>query len=139
MILQLKLKSIAACAVFFALVGPPVGALTLTPLLLLGEVEKHGFSFESAFYLWLLTTIFAYIFGLIPALLTGMIRGAFYTCGDGWSTTIGIGLVGLFLSILFGGTIYDESSSIAALLIMFGIPGLVAGIVCSIIYRAGNK
>lgn len=139
MIMQFKLKAIAACAVFFALVGPPVGALTLTPLLLLGEVEKHGFSFESAFSLWLLTTMFAYIFGIIPALLTGMIHGAFHKRCDGWSAAIGIGLVGLFLSILFGGTIYDESSSIAALLIMFGMPGLVAGIVCSIIYRADNK
>ncbi|WP_386077960.1 hypothetical protein ACFIOZ_12180 [Vreelandella sp. F11] len=139
MILQLNLKSIAACAVFFALVGPPVGALTLTPLLLLGEVEKHGFSFQSAFYLWLLTTIFAYIFGIIPALLTGLIRGALHKCSDSWIAAIGIGIVGLFLSILFGGTIYYDSTSIATLLIMFGMPGLVAGIVCTIIYGAKNN
>lgn len=131
---QSKFRQTIVCGALFALMAPAIGALLMTPFLILSDAVEHGFSFDSVISGWMLTTIFAYVVGIVPAFLTGLVAGFFKPHAAGWLPYVCMGLVGLMSSAMFGRVVWAGSEGMWVLII-FGVPGCVAAAACTFICR----
>lgn len=142
----------------FALAGPPVGGLSIIPVLLLmdsaekGPVSRDGLplngppSFDAimepvAAGVWIMAL--SYPFGLIPAVITGLVCGSIVqrTRSLPFSTAICSALViaGLLVAVII---VLDRTSQglsgpllVHQALLMFAWPSLAAALVCTWIVR----
>ena len=126
----------------FSIVGPLVGgALYFVPMVLLDRAWIHTSAIESAITATFIACVmFSYLFGLVPAALTGALLGTMRHNKSQSTWAICAALVGL----LVGGTagacidIYNTGPSGSFLptsAAFIGAPSCISALVCSYIFR----
>lgn len=125
-------------SLFFGAFAPPLGGMMLMlNMAILDPEPLHPLS--ELIEATLLSSLFAYLFGGIPALLTGAIAGIFRRFLGQWLTCLAIGCVGAVSSLLFVGTFLQFKSysylTDIKFSVMLAIPALLSGMVLSVLFR----
>lgn len=118
---------------FFALCAPPLGGVFLgIALIFIAPVAEAGL--VDVIQVALTFGLFAYLFGVIPALLTGAVAAAILRRFTPLSASLGLGLLGSVLSIGFQ---YNNSSNLSdgQFWLMFGAPAFFSGILVSLFFN----
>jgi len=120
----------------FAFIGPLVGGLIWVSLFLLGELTRASlsFSWDHALQSAVVLTLCSYVFGVVPAFLTGLLVAP---CRDrltprAWCAAAGLaGMAVATLSPLLIGRLPGSGAAwlttLASQFIFMGVPGLIGG------------
>lgn len=128
----------------FLIGGPPLGTFVVAlPLLLFGALDG-GESPVAALVGALGISLYSYLFGAVPALLTGLVAAWSWPRLRGWRAHLRMGAIGFVLSLLFFavafsliGTRSDDSfADSMSIPLLFSLPGLVAGVLVSRLLQA---
>lgn len=84
----------------FLFVGPPLGTLVVGLPVVVAMIWGEDGSFATALQLLLLMALFSYVFGALPALLTGLFAARAWSRLRGWRAHLRIGLIGAGSSAL---------------------------------------
>ena len=133
-------------ALQFAALGPLIGgAVIFTPILLL-DGGHSGYAFSSAGLVFLALGVvgFSYLFGTVPAVLTGGLLGAFRGKGPQWpwrrvAVCTGVA-VGFLCGIAMNASSPSSSWPIALVEPLFlAIPSGLSALVCSCIFKPSAR
>ena len=121
-------------ALWFGVLGPPIGSLLFWMAILASSIaERDGGAFTVAFGTIIFLLPYSYIFGLIPAVLSGLIVGPFRPSIHSWPRYFGVGLICSLVSLACGAVLtllFDESiADVTFLAAFFFGPAFVAGTV----------
>jgi hypothetical protein len=120
------LVSLLKALLLFALLGPPFG--------LVGLLVQNPSTVVAASTSDLLLIPLSYVFGLVPALSTGLVAWSLRRRLGRWSGAFLCGMVGAFVAALFW-LVLPHSQLQGAQVLQLGIlPGGFAGLVCGLIY-----
>ena len=124
-------------ALRFAILGPPLGALAMLAPLLIKEtiagntaVAITGADTASTIFGFAMMLLFAYLPGLVPALLTGIVAGWIRPRLRRWPWWLLIGLVGAVAAGLLPLALWARwptAEGFSRYLYMLGMPGFVSG------------
>lgn len=121
-------RDVLAGAAIFAFVGPAVGIMVIALTMAVAAWSPDGLMFGIFGLPW------AYLFGIVPALLCGMTAGALKPLAPSWRAILRMGAIGAayaFIFLLtFGGRELSWSSTLFPLY-MGALPAAVAGLVCA--------
>lgn len=127
---------------FFAAIGPPVGSLVVSAILLAtGETQGQWPSVSAALGILLMGVIFSYPFGAIPAAVTGLIAGFARHELSQTRRCFGVGVLGALLAVLlpspllFANGTYALPSNTLFAIVLLGLPSIVGGTVCAVLFR----
>lgn len=130
------LRGAAGGAGLFLALGPPAGTAVFA---LFVTIAGHDLESLKNLPMMIFLVPFSYLFGGVPALLCGVVAGAFRPARVSWRSYCWPGLLGGLYATAFqmGLTSRDFAwSEFQALLLMGGLPGLVGAVVCArILYR----
>ncbi len=125
------LRRAAGGAGLFVALGPPVGVGAFALLVTVSALDLEALkNLPMMFFL----VPYSYIFGGVPALLCGVVAGAFLPVRVSWRSYCWPGLLGGLYAMLFqlGFGSRDYSwSDLSALSLMGALPGAVGGVVCA--------
>jgi len=125
------LRSAAGGAGLFVALGPPVGVGAFALLVTVAALDLEALK---NLPMMIFLVPYSYLFGGVPALLSGGVAGAFRPARVSWRSYCWPGLLGgLYATIFqlgFGSRDYSWSD-LTALLLMGGLPGLVGGVACA--------
>lgn len=126
---------------FFVVLAPPIGAVAFTFILGLASlptepwVEILGLVPATFGF-----ALFSYIFGALPALVTGAVAGTFRPSLNTRVAYVAMGLFACLLSLVFGFAMtYHPTSDwteVQNLFLLFGGPALFSGTVTSFLFRS---
>ncbi|WP_369940596.1 hypothetical protein [Xanthomonas medicagonis] len=128
----------------FLIGGPPLGTFVVAlPMLLFGALDG-GESPVGALVGALGISLFSYLFGAVPALLTGLVAAWSWPRLRGWRAHLRMGAIGFVLSLLcfaiafplMGSRSTDSFTDDAPTLLLFSLPGLIAGVLVSRLLQA---
>jgi hypothetical protein len=120
-------------ALYFGLIGPPVGALALT----VASLSRMGWEYQEnplaalygVFGFALFSILFSWFMGVVPAAVTGLLLGPFRWRFHLWRWCLAAGVVGALVSsasLLVDGLPGELGRQSPGLLLVF--PGFVAGV-----------
>jgi hypothetical protein len=118
---------------FFVLLGPPLGGLSLTLTMLVLELAQGARIQADDLLVLLLIPIIAYPFGAIPAALTGLVLGAIRDRLRGWRGAVLGGAVG-YLVTLGLLQLLEAGRALDASLFGFAATGLFAAAVLAPVF-----
>jgi hypothetical protein len=134
-------------ALYFGVLGPPIGALAFTAMLwlmsLYGEPDQSwnelgtGVAAVAAVFV-----LFSWMFGAVPAVVLGLVAGGFRPRLARWSFCLLIGLLGGLLSIGWGQLMLGVGGEhLGSDPWAFGVPGAVSGLVVARVFglRAARR
>ncbi|MDQ1090735.1 cell division protein FtsW (lipid II flippase) [Xanthomonas sacchari] len=78
----------------FLLVGPPLGTVVVGLPVAIAMTWREGSGVSAPLLLLLLMAMFSYVFGALPALLTGLFAARAWPRLRGWRAHLRIGLIG---------------------------------------------
>ena len=123
----------------FALVGPPIGgALYLVPIMMLDLARNHpSTSFATLFASIFFFGMFSYLFGIVPAALTGAVLGSMRRNVQQrtWSACAAV------TGLIAGGPIgcaydlYKTGAALPTTAMFLGGPSLISALICSYIFK----
>lgn len=125
------LRGAAGGAGLFVALGPPVGVGAFALLVTVAALDLEALKLLP---MMLLFVPYSYIFGGVPAVLSGVVAGAFLPARVSWRSYCWPGLLGGLYAMIFqlGVGSRDYSwSDLSALLLMGALPGAVGGVVCA--------
>ena len=116
-------KDLLTAITIYALFGPPLGFVPTMLVLLVvnGELQNMG--------LLILTTLFSFVLGAVPAIATGAVVGTLKPWLWGWRALGLSSTVGAALSLMWAVALGLSEDLTAALL--FAVPGAVGGLLCA--------
>lgn len=121
-------RDMLAGGAIFAFVGPAVGMFAIAVAMSIGTGDPQSLMFALYGLPW------AYIFGIVPALLCGMTAGALKPAGRKWPAILRMGVIGAAYAFAFLTTFGSQGRSWAELgfpLFMGAMPGAIAAMVCA--------
>jgi hypothetical protein len=120
-------------SLYFGLVGPPVGALALTVATLARMAWRYQenplAAFDGIVGFALVSILFSWFMGAVPAVITGLLLGPFRWRFHQWRWCLAAGAVGAAMSgtgLLMGGMPGELGRQSPGLLLVF--PGFVAAV-----------
>jgi hypothetical protein len=125
-------------AIYFLLIGPPVGALALT--VVFAGMMAREWTLDPSSLLGLLgfamfAVLFSWLFGAIPAVLTGLLVGPLRWRFQQWRWCLVAGAMGAAVSsigLLIGPLSGDMGRASPGLMLIF--PGFVAGVLAARVF-----
>lgn len=140
--MTLSMRNVLKGALFFGVVAPPIGSIpfgcaTVVAAIISGSGADLVFAVPGA----LAFALFSYLFGAVPALVTGLAAGVFLHLSRSIPYCMAIGSVGGALTLAFGAAIvplthnWSSASDIRTLFLMYGFPGIFSGIVTAALFR----
>lgn len=127
------MRSVVKGMFFFALCAPPLGGVILgLALIIIDSVAEAGL--VDVIQVTLTFGLFAYLYGVIPALLTGAVADAILRRFTPLAASLGLGLLGSLLSMALQ---YNNFSNLSDgyFWLMFGAPALFSGILVSLFFN----
>ena len=125
-------------AIYFLLIGPPVGALALTVVvsgMMISELTMDPSSLRGLLGFAMFAVLFSWLFGAIPAVLTGLLVGPLRWRFHQWRWCLVAGAIGAAVSsigLLVGPLSGDMGRSSPGLMLVF--PGFVAGFLAARVF-----
>jgi len=128
----------------FLIGGPPLGTFVVAlPMMLFGALDS-GDSLVGGLVAALGFSLFSYLFGAVPALLTGLVAAWSWPRLRGWRAHLRMGAIGFVVSLLcfaiafplMGSRNDDSFADSVPTLLLFSLPGLVAGVLVSRLLQA---
>lgn len=121
-------RDVVAGAAIFAFVGPAVGIVVIALTMAVAARSADSLMFGIFGLPW------AYIFGIVPALLCGMTAGALKPLAPSWLAILRMAVIGAVYAfaflLTFGGRDLSWSSALFPLY-MGALPAAIAGLVCA--------
>jgi len=121
-------RDVAAGAAIYAFVGPAVAIFVIAVSMAIITLSPNNLMFALFGLPW------SYIFGIVPALLCGMIAGALKPLAPSWTAIVRMGFIGAVFAfaflLTFGGRDLTWSSTVFPLY-MGALPGSIAGLLCA--------
>ena len=123
----------------FALVGPPIGgALYLVPMVILDLARNHpSASFATLVASIFFFGVFSYLFGIVPAALTGAILGSMRCNMQQRTWGACSAVIGLIAGGLTGCAydLYKTGIVLPTTAMFLGGPSLISALICSYIFK----
>lgn len=123
------LKQVLVTTVLFAFFGPLIGGLVISPIMLVSDARDTLGSLVVSFFLY---ECLAFLFGVIPATVAGILAGVARSRLAGRRFVIASAMIGFAVAMVYG-TVMDgdigrpTANEVGALLLLCGLPGLVGG------------
>lgn len=127
------MRNVIMGMLFYALCAPPLGGIIVGLALIISDpVGEVGL--VDVIQVMLTFGLFSYIFGIIPALLTGALADAMLCRFTPLAASLALGLLGALLSIALQ---YNNSSNLSNgdFWLMFGAPAFFSGILISLLFN----
>lgn len=123
------MADVAKGTLLFAGVGPPIGALPFSMVMLVAELPN--LTPEDLMPAVVMTSIFSYFIGGIPAAATGMMAGVIRKYLVTFWRCLGVGALGFIMQLAYT----RWTSSFWDVGLLFGCLGLLAGTACAMLFR----
>lgn len=123
----------------FALLGPPLGSVLLLLLLVATEsVQGKGSSVAELVPGGWLFLVFSYLFGVVPAAITGLVAGLLRQAGRlrRVRDCIGLALLASLIATVWGVLQQFGGAGFGPAFLMLGLPGFACGLCCALLFRA---
>lgn len=123
----------------FALLGPPLGAILWVALIVATDtVQGRGSSVAEIVPGGLLFFVFSYLFGVVPAAITGLVAGLLRRAGRlrRVRDCVGLALLASLIATVYGVVQQFGGAGLGSAFLMFGLPGFASGFCCGLLFRA---
>ncbi|MDR0781478.1 MAG: hypothetical protein LBF16_12435 [Pseudomonadales bacterium] len=120
----MKIKEMLHGALWFGGLGPLFGAIPFWGFLFITDIGKPG----EVFFIGVTYLPWAYLLGLIPAVVSGLIVGPFRQLIHSWPRYLGTGLLCSLISLAWGCLLLGEGEvAVINSITLFTGPAFVAG------------
>lgn len=144
--LRLPWRQVLGTTLVFAAIGPLAGALPWAAMMMYETIGRgHGaLEVDSVIESFLGLAFFAYLFGLIPAALAGVVAGLARRRWSGRRWILVSALMGFGVGTLYGLVVFGERGGgalgmqVLQTVFIFGVPGLLGGAVASAVLARGK-